>query len=60
MYSRKTVWICGEFRPDFGGIGLLGDEFRDATGGRGPPATATIDAFHENMNIAAPALWPRK
>jgi hypothetical protein len=33
VYSRKTVSICGELKPDFDGIGLLGDGFRDATGG---------------------------
>jgi hypothetical protein len=31
----KNVPGFGAFGPDFDGIELLGDEFRDATGGRG-------------------------
>jgi hypothetical protein len=32
VYSWKTFSICNAFGPDFDEIGLLGDEFRDATG----------------------------
>jgi hypothetical protein len=35
LYSENLFSICGEFRPGFDGVGLLGDEFRDATGGGG-------------------------
>jgi hypothetical protein len=40
VYSGQTFSIFSAFGPDFDGIGLLGDEFRDATGDGGHTAAS--------------------
>jgi hypothetical protein len=60
VYSRQTVSICGEFRPDLDGFGLLGDEFRDATGGSGHHTRArTPNAIGACLRPASHQYSPR-